>query len=115
VINKVCHFEIGCRDSAQAKDFYSQVFNWRFEKNPRGEEMIRTGDDVSGHFAAPRDGQRSYVVFYVMVDSVDSAMKKAESLGGKTVLGPVKEQHGTYAWIADPDGNVVGVYSESGQ
>ena len=112
MINKLCHFEIGCRDYARIKDFYSKVFDWRFEKTPGGEEMIRTGDDVGGHLDQRRDAPRNYVVFYVMVDDVDAAVKTAESLCGKTVLGPAKEHHGTFAWIADPEGNVVGVYTE---
>jgi len=26
MINKLCHFEIGCRDAARSKDFYSKLF-----------------------------------------------------------------------------------------
>ena len=44
--NRICHFEIGCRDYARAKDFYSKVFDWRFEKGGGGDEVIRTGADV---------------------------------------------------------------------
>jgi uncharacterized protein len=113
MINKLCHFEIGCRDYGKAKDFYSQLFNWRFEKGGGGQEMIRTSDDVGGHLNVRADEPRNYVVFYIMVDDVAAAIAKAESLGGKTLVGPVKEQHGgTWAWLADPEGNQIGIYTE---
>lgn len=28
----VVHFEIGCRDSARANDFYSKLFDWKVEQ-----------------------------------------------------------------------------------
>ena len=112
MINKICHFEIGARDYAKLKDFYANVFAWRFEKGGGGEEMIRTGDDVGGHLHQ-RPKPPNYVVVYVMVDDIPATIAKAESRGGKVVLGPMPEgKTGTYAWIADPEGNVIGVYSE---
>lgn len=110
MINKVCHFEIGCRDKKRAEEFYSKVFAWQMESNPRGMTMLRTGDDVSGHFDT--HGQ-PHVVFYIMVDDVAAALKKAEAAGGKTVLGPKAEGPGIFAWFADPDGNTIGIYQET--
>ena len=112
MINKLCHFEIGCRDYARTKDFYSNLFEWRFEKGGSGE-MIRTNDDVGGHLNVPKQEPHNYVVFYIMVDDVAAALAKAESLGGKTLVGPVKEAHGgTWAWLADPEGNRIGIYTQ---
>ena len=111
-VDKICHFEIGVRDYERAKKFYSAVFDWRFERNASGHESIRTGDDVGGHLHV-RPEPRNYTVMYVMVDDVAAAIRRAESAGGKVVLGPEKEgEHGMYAWIADPEGNVIGVYTQ---
>ena len=113
MINKLCHFEVGVRDYPAAKKFYSKVFDWKFEATKDGREMIRTGDDVGGHLASMGHKPQNYVVFYIMVDDVEATVKKAVSLGGKAVLGPLEDGRGnTYAWIADPEGNVVGIYSE---
>jgi predicted enzyme related to lactoylglutathione lyase len=110
--NQICHFEIGCRDIARSKDFYSKVFDWRFEKGSSGDEVIRTGADVGGHLHT-RTEPRNYVVFYVMVDDVSAAIAKAQANGGKVVLASTPEgQHGAYAWIADPEGNVIGIYEQ---
>ena len=111
-VDKVCHFEIGVRDCAKAKAFYSAVFNWNFEVGGGGQEMIRTGHEVGGHLHVRQREPRNYTVMYIMVDDVPAAIKRAESNGGRVVLGPEKEgEHGLYAWIADPEGNVVGVYT----
>ena len=50
---------------------------------------------------------------YVQVDDLESYLKKAESLGGKTVM-PVTEIPGvvTLAMFSDPEGNVIGMVKE---
>ena len=112
MINKLCHFEIGCRDYARTKDFYSNLFEWRFEKGGAGE-MIRTGDDVGGHINALGHEPHNYTIFYIMVEDVAASVAKAESLGGKKLVGPVPVPGGgTFAWIADPEGNTIGLYTE---
>jgi predicted enzyme related to lactoylglutathione lyase len=44
------------------------------------------------------------------VDDVKAYLAKAESLGAKTLVPPVEIPTGTFAWIADPDGNTVGLW-----
>ena len=109
MVNKICHVEIGCSDLKRAEDFYSKVFAWRMEPNQHGMTMIRTGDDVGGHFD---NHGKPHTIFYIMVDDVAAALKRAEANGGKVVLQPQAEGGGTFAWFADPEGNVIGVYSE---
>ncbi len=111
MINKLCHFEIGVRDQARAKEFYTQVFNWRFEMAGAGE-MIRTGDDVSGHLNTLGHEPHNYTIFYIMVEDVAAALAKAVALGGKRIVGPAPVPGGgTFAWLADPEGNILGVYT----
>jgi predicted enzyme related to lactoylglutathione lyase len=115
--NKVCHFEIGVRDKARARDFYSRLFAWKIE-NTLHAEMIRTGDTVSeetisGHINSLGHEPHNYTIFYVMVDDVAAAIEKAVSLGGKKIVGPVPLPNNTeFGWIADPEGNTIGVYAE---
>ena len=51
------------------------------------------------------------MTFYVEVDDVAAFLKKAEALGGQTVVPPTEiEQFGlTFAFFADPEGHVVGL------
>ena len=37
-------------------------------------------------------------------------LSKAEALGAKTLVPPVDIPAGTFAWLADPDGNTIGLW-----
>jgi len=50
--------------------------------------MIRTGDDVSGHLNSLGHEPHNYTIFYIMVEDVAASITKAESLGGKKLVGP---------------------------
>ncbi len=56
-------------------------------------------------------GYQGRVLFYVGVSDVEAALAKAESLGGKRVMGPERAQ-GTdlvVGHFTDPEGQLVGV------
>jgi uncharacterized protein len=55
-----------------------------------------------------------YVTVYVQVDDVKAYLDKAVSLGGKMLLPPVSIPTGTFAWMADPDGNTIGLWKPTG-
>jgi uncharacterized protein len=44
------------------------------------------------------------------VDDPQAYLKRAEALGGKTLVPPVEIPTGTFAWFADPDGNAIGLW-----
>ena len=104
--NPVVHFEIGCRDRGAASGFYGKLFDWRMEE-AGPETMIRTGGDVGGHFTSLGHEPHNFVTVYVSVDDVAAYLDKAESLGGKRLVGPVDIPQGTFAWFHDPDGNTL--------
>ena len=57
------------------------------------------------------EGYEGHVTFYVEVDDVEEALKKAESLGGTRMMGP-EEIPGvgiTIALFTDPEGHVIGL------
>jgi predicted enzyme related to lactoylglutathione lyase len=110
--NPVVHFEIGCRDTAQAAQFYTSLFGW--SSSPMGPaRMIDTGSPqgIQGHFSALGHEPHRYTIFYVDVDDIDAYLAKAESLGGKTLVPKVViPNYGSFAWLTDPDGNTVGLW-----
>ena len=106
------HFEIGCRDTSQAAQFYSSLFGWgTTQMGPAA--MINTGatEGIQGHFTALGHEPFRYILFYVNVDDIDAYVAKCESLGGKTVV-PHQDipGYGSFAWVSDPDGNTVGLW-----
>ncbi|MBV8207983.1 MAG: VOC family protein [Acidobacteria bacterium] len=118
--NQICHFEIGVKDTRKAAEFYSQLFDWNMEPRPGASAsegsppaiMMRTGGDVGGHLNALGHEPHNYTIFYILVDDVAAAISRAESLGGSRLVGPLPVPgSGTFAWIKDPEGNVIGVYT----
>lgn len=113
--NPVCHFEIGVRDQEKAGKFYSQLFDWKTEAAPdgSGHTMLRTGTDIGGHLNTLGHEPHNYTIFYIMVDDVAATIKKAEELGGSKIVGPLPVgPEGEFAWLRDPEGNVIGVYHQ---
>jgi uncharacterized protein len=112
----VVHFEIGCMDKAATAKFYEQLFDWTTQEMGPAAAMIATeaGSGIQGHITALGHEPHNYTIFYVQVEDVEAALKKAESLGGKTVVPPVPIPTGRFAWFADPEGNTVGLFEVKG-
>jgi predicted enzyme related to lactoylglutathione lyase len=109
--NEICHFAIGGKDLPGLRDFYSKIFDWNFQEMG-GDIQIKTGGDVGGHFDSDMP-MGNYVTFYVKVDDLQKSYADAVSAGGKSIVPPKSLGFGSYAWIADPEGNVVGLYQNS--
>jgi predicted enzyme related to lactoylglutathione lyase len=107
--NPVVHFEIGGRDSARTQQLYRDLFDWTI--TPAGPAAFITGAGISGHITELGHEPFNYTIFYVQVDDVAAHIAKAESLGCKKLVGPIPIPTGTFAWIADPDGNTIGLFT----
>jgi hypothetical protein len=69
--NPIVHFEIGCRDRAGTRSFFSKLFDWQMlEAGPA--TMINTGAPVTGHITALGHEPHHYTIFYVQVDDVQA-------------------------------------------
>lgn len=111
----VVHFEIGCRDKAKTAEFYGAMFEWTTQ-DMGPAAMIATGAEtgIQGHISSLGHEPHNYTIFYVQVDDVAAYLKKAESLGGKTIVPAAPIPSGTFAWFADPEGNTVGLFTPKG-
>jgi predicted enzyme related to lactoylglutathione lyase len=108
----VIHFEIGCKDALKAQDFYGKLFDWKF--TPYGPAaMIATGQSagIQGHINSLGHEPHQYVTVYVQVDDLETYLAKANKLGGKTLMpGADVPGMGRFAWVADPEGNIIGLW-----
>jgi predicted enzyme related to lactoylglutathione lyase len=106
----VVHFEIGCRDSKKAQEFYARMFDWKIQAMGPAAMIAPETPGIGGHITALGHEPHHYTIFYVDVEDVAEALKKAESLGGKTLVPPVNIRTGTFAWMQDPEGNTIGLW-----
>ena len=104
----VVHFEIGCRDSAKTRDFYTKLFDWQIKTAGAASEIhTGAGRGIDGHITSLGHEPQNYIAFYVEVDDLKTYLDKAAALGGKTLVPPIKIPTGRFAWFADPDGNII--------
>lgn len=118
----VTHFEIGADDLMAAMNFYSKVFDWKFEKVDGSDYwLITTGSEedpgISGGLGSRFD-EWNATVNTIEVESLDSCARKITEVGGK-VLAPKFAIPGLgYAqYCHDPEGNAFGImeYDESAE
>lgn len=115
----VVHFEIIGTDPAKLRAYYRDLFDWEFAVGgpvaPSVSEagnygFVEAEEGIPGGVGGGA-GYPGRVLFYVGVSDVDAALAKAESLGGKRVMGPERAP-GTdlvVGHFTDPEGQLIGV------
>jgi predicted enzyme related to lactoylglutathione lyase len=110
--NPVTHFEVIGKDGKQLQDFFSGLFGWKVDaNNPMNYGMTDPGETgIGGGIASGQEGEGARVTVYVEVDDLPAYLKKAEGLGGKTLMPPMQVPGGPeIAMLADPAGNTIGL------
>jgi predicted enzyme related to lactoylglutathione lyase len=121
VNHTIVHFEIPADDVEKMMGFYKAVFDWKLI-DLRGKVeyvMLHTvPTDDQGMLKEPgvnggiykRTEANQIPINYISVESVDDYLEKAVNNGGR-VIAPKTEvpNIGFIAWIADPEGNPIGL------
>ncbi len=115
MINTVCFFEIPADDFEPLQKFYGDMFDWKFTPVPGAFRYFTVdmgSDNIKGGMTARQDSGHT-PVNYVKVESVDSALSKAQALGAKVVV-PKKPVPGAgwFAVLLDPQSNRLGLWEE---
>lgn len=125
-MDKVQHFEIPASDVARARKFYEKVFGWKTMEFPMaGMEYVglHTGpvDEKNvwqepgfingGMFQRSAQFPIQGPTIAITVADIDAALEKVKAAGGivameKTAICDM----GLYAYVKDPEGNVIGVW-----
>ncbi len=113
----VVHFEVTGKDARKLQDFYAGLFDWKIDAdNHMGYGVVDTEANdrgIAGGIASSPDGS-SRLTFYVEVEDLDVYLKKAESMGGKTIAPPMDiPGEVSFALLADPEGHVVGIVKDT--
>lgn len=113
---KICYVELPAADPAASAEFYGSVFGWEIRR--RGDGALAFTDTVggvSGVFADDRTpaGDPGLLV-YVMVADLAAAVDAVRAAGGRVVRTSPPDSAESFAWFADPAGNVLGIYQQAG-
>jgi predicted enzyme related to lactoylglutathione lyase len=119
----VVHFEVVGKDGGKLQSYYSELFGWEIDSdNPMGYGIVQRegntnaeGVGIGGGVGGGPEGYDGHVTFYIEVPDVEAALAKAESLGGKRIMGPdeVPGMGIVLGHFSDPEGHVIGVVQGS--
>jgi predicted enzyme related to lactoylglutathione lyase len=113
------HVELNTTDVDASKKFYGELFGWGLNDQamPAGTyTLIDVGEGTAGGIVkqmAP--GAPSSWVPYVLVDDIEAATKKAQSLGAKLVVDVTDIGTGTFSILVDPAGAPLGLWKAGGR
>ena len=119
----VVHFEIVGKDPTRLRKYFGDLFGWQFDlPSPVAPEVsapdnygfvnLITSEDGTGipGGVGGGTGYESHAVFYIGVRDVETALQRAEELGGKRVMGPATSPNGlVVGHFTDPEGTLIGV------
>lgn len=108
--NAVMHFEIHGTDGKKLQGFYNSLFGWKVDDgNPMKYGVVAAeGEGIGGGICQSPIAPK--VTVYVAVPDLAAALRKAESLGAKTLLEPHQVPGGPeIAQFEDPQGNLIGL------
>jgi uncharacterized protein len=123
-MDKVVHFELPYDDKKRASKFYSKIFGWELVDVPEMDytmvhaaktdkkNMVTEKGAINGGLF-PREKTVKQPVIVIGVDSIDATVKKVIASGGRVITPKQRIPNGSYARVADCEGNVIGLADES--
>lgn len=106
----VVHWEIGARDAAALRAFYSELFGWEITGAPDYGLVTPGEGGIGGGIMQIREGMPPYVTVYAGVEDLTATLARAGRLGGGTLVPPTQIPGvGEFAMFTDPEGNAIGL------
>jgi predicted enzyme related to lactoylglutathione lyase len=123
-MDKVVHFEIPFDDKARATKFYAGIFGWKLIDVPEMAYTLAYAAETDANHMVTDKGaingglfQRNLSapapVLVIGVNSIDETIKQVVAAGGRVVTPKQAIPNGSYARIADTEGNVIGLADSS--
>jgi predicted enzyme related to lactoylglutathione lyase len=108
---RVDYIEFGATDIGRTKQFYQQVFGWRFEDYGPDYTSFQDGR-LNGGFtkdAPVRPANPLVVMYAVQLDAIEAKITQA---GGKIVRQAYTFPGGRRFHFSDPNGNELAVWTD---
>jgi predicted enzyme related to lactoylglutathione lyase len=107
----ICHIEWGTPDPARLEKFLTQLFSWQFQTFAPNEPIYGPADGGASVGSIQSDQMRDGRLQNASrrVTDMESMLAKAEELGAKIVVPKTPMGDGSFAFIAAPDGSLIGL------
>ena len=104
-VGALCWNELATDDLEQAKAFYSRLLGWEYDTDASGYTTIKNAGRPNGGIrnraGEAWDTGPSWLPWFT-VERAGAAARRAEQLGGRTLVGPTELSIGRRAVLADP-------------
>lgn len=120
---RICWTELMSHDLEGSKKFYGELLGWKYEemKMPNGGSYVfgtpdGGGKPTAGLMQLPPEAGKMPTSWgtYITVEDLAASVEKAKSLGATVVRDITEIPMGKFAFIADPQGGVIGLW-ETGE
>ena len=108
---RIDYIEFPCTDTARVKGFYGVVFGWGFEDYGPGYTAFHDGRLAGGFTTEARPAADGVLVVLYAAD-LAATEAKVRRAGGRIVREIFSFPGGRRFHFADPEGNVLAVWSE---
>jgi hypothetical protein len=111
--------EIRTHDVEATAKFYEELFGWKVTDRVVVDDspvwLFETGgqprvEDLSRGGIWLRKGEAPRIVVYVLVDDLDTSLRRVVELGGSVLEPPLRMGRGMGALVADPGGVTFAIY-----
>jgi predicted enzyme related to lactoylglutathione lyase len=108
----ICWTELGTKDIATAKKFYTELFGWKINDSQGASGMDYSEIEIGGRqvggmyqLTEKMSNIPSHWISYIAVDDVEKTAEQVTELGGKIMMPPMDIPHvGRFCVISDPTG-----------
>jgi predicted enzyme related to lactoylglutathione lyase len=111
--NPFSYCELHTPDASKAKQFYAQLFDWKWTETPTPAgpyHEIEPGEGFPGGLMTSHDGPPQWVT-YLRVDDLDAAVAKARTLGAAVLIARHEvPEAGWFGLLTDPTGARFGLW-----
>jgi uncharacterized protein len=101
------HFEVGVKDAARAKAFYSELLGWSFETTSGENAWIQTSGVRGG---LHDEDEASSIVLYFSVPDIEAAVRRVRDLGGTADDPGPSDIGGRFTSCRDDQGVAFGLH-----
>jgi predicted enzyme related to lactoylglutathione lyase len=116
-INEMSHFEIPAMNPDRLRQFYSDVFGWKFRNSAARSLQYWTIDTGTRHMPGvsgglyKRGSEKQTPINYISTPDINESMAEIERAGGHITVGKKgTKDHGWTAIGTDPEGNPIGLF-----
>jgi uncharacterized protein len=108
--SSIVHFELPAQDTQRARQFYQDVFEWKFKAYEGPMEYHMTDGVEPGGGIYPQQSGESGPIVYFDTDDIDASIVKIREAGGQADEKQPIPEMGWFSRCKDTEGNAFSLY-----